>query len=258
MNQIRAQLELPFASPTPRPVVACSAVLDGQVISYVLHRSHGRRRISLSVDERGLRIGAPLRASMREIENVLRDHARWVVRKLAEWGEKRAPGRRWESGETLMFLGKPLKLNIMATAQNVPAVSRQEDTLEIATPHAQPAPPATIAALARDWLRSQALADYAARVERYRAAMAAPQVDIRLSNARTRWGSCHVGGRVLLNWRLIQMPARLIDYVVVHELAHLREMNHSPRFWAVVAKEIPDHAARRREIRRDAHRYIID
>ena len=255
MNQIRAQLELPFASPSPRPVVACSAVLDGQAISYVLHRSHGRRRISLSVDERGLRIGAPLRASMREIETVLRDHARWVVRKLAEWGEKCAPGRRWENGETLMFLGKPLKLDIMATTQNVPAVSHQEGTLAIATPRAQPA---YIAALARDWLRSQALVDYAARVDRYRTAMAAPQVDIRLSNARTRWGSCHAGGRILLNWRLIQMPARLIDYVVVHELAHLREMNHSPRFWAVVAKEIPDHAARRREIRRDAHRYIID
>jgi len=255
MNQIRAQLELPFASPTPRPVVACSAVLDGQPISYVLHRSHGRRRISLSVDERGLRIGAPLRASMREIESVLRDHARWVVRKLTEWGEKRAPGRRWESGETLMFLGKPLKLDIVAATENVPSVLHREDTLAIATPHVQPA---HIAALARDWLRAQALADYAARVERYRAAMAAPQVDIRLSNARTRWGSCHASGRVLLNWRLIQMPARLIDYVVVHELAHLQEMNHSPRFWAVVAREIPDYAARRREIRRDAHRYIID
>lgn len=255
MNQIRAQLELPFASPSPRPVVACSSVLDGQAISYVLHRSHGRRRISLSVDERGLRIGAPLRASMREIETVLRDHARWVMRKLAEWGEKRAPGRRWESGETLMFLGKPLKLNIMATAHNVPVVSHQDDTLAITAQRTQPE---QIAALARDWLRSQALVDYAARVERYRVAMAAPEVDIRLSNARTRWGSCHASGRVLLNWRLIQMPARLIDYVVVHELAHLREMNHSPRFWAVVAGQIPDHVARRREIRRDAHRYIVD
>lgn len=252
MNQIRAQLELPFALPAPRPVVACSAVLDGQAVSYVLHRSHGRRRISLSVDERGLRIGAPLRASMREIETVLRDHARWVVRKLNEWGEKRAPGRRWQSGETLMFLGQPLRLEIVTGAE---AVAHQESALRVSTQRPQPE---TVAALAREWLRAQALSDFAGRVERYREAMSAAPVDIRLSNARTRWGSCHASGRILLNWRLIQMPARLIDYVVVHELAHLREMNHSPRFWAVVAKEIPDHAARRREIRRDAHRYIVD
>ena len=252
MNQIRAQLELPFASPSPSPVVACSAVLDGQAISYVLHRSHGRRRISLSVDERGLRIGAPLRASMREIETVLRDHARWVMRKLMQWTEKRAPGRRWESGESLMFLGRPLQLHISAGAENVMPL---DSALQISTSRAQPE---NIAALARAWLRTQALSDFATRIERYRVAMAVTPADIRLSNARTRWGSCHASGRILLNWRLIQMPARLIDYVVVHELAHLREMNHTPRFWAVVEKEIPDYPARRREIRRDAHRYILD
>ena len=255
MNQIRAQLELPFASPSPRPVVACSAVLDGQPVTYVLHRSQGRRRISLSVDERGLRIGAPLRASLREIESVLRDHARWVVRKLAQWGERRATGRRWESGETLMFLGRPLNLRITAGAQNVQGVMQQEGALQVSTPRAQAE---NIAALVRAWLRMQALPDFALRVAGYRQAMQIAPVAIRLSNARTRWGSCHASGRLLLNWRLIQMPARLIDYVVVHELAHLREMNHSPRFWAVVGNEIPDYAARRREIRRDAHRYIVD
>ena len=252
VNQLLAQLELPFAPLSPQPVVACSAMLDGQAISYVLHRSHGRRRISLSVDERGLRIGAPLRASMRDIETVLRDHARWVVRKLAEWGEKRAPGRRWQTGETLMFMGRPLQLHIATGPDNV---ALQESTLHICAHRPQAEP---VAALARHWLRMQALVDYADRVERFRVAMGAVPVDIRLSNARTRWGSCHASGRILLNWRLIQMPARLIDYVVAHELAHLREMNHSPRFWAVVAAAIPDYAARRREIRRDAHRYIID
>lgn len=252
MNQIRAQLELPFASPLPQPVVACSAVLDGQPISYVLHRSHGRRRISLSIDERGLRIGAPLRASMREIESVLRDHARWVMRKLEQWTTKRAPGRRWESGETLMYLGAPLQLAVSAGAENV---LHHERALHITAQRPQAE---NIAAQARAWLRTQALADFATRIERYRVAMAVTPADIRLSNARTRWGSCHASGRILLNWRLIQMPARLIDYVVVHELAHLREMNHSPRFWTAVAKEIPDYAARRREIRRDAHRYIVD
>src|SRR5476649_1961776 len=86
---VSAQLELPFAPLSMNPVVTTSTVLDGLAVNYILHRSHGRRRISLSVDERGLRVGAPLRASLREIDTVLHDHARWVVRKLTDWNNKR-------------------------------------------------------------------------------------------------------------------------------------------------------------------------
>ena len=80
---------------------------------------------------------------------------------------------------------------------------------------------------------------------------------IKLSNARTRWGTCHPHGRVHLNWRLIHLPPALIDYVVVHELAHLHEPNHSPRFWRHVEAVLPDHAQRRDLIRTDAHRYLL-
>jgi predicted metal-dependent hydrolase len=80
---------------------------------------------------------------------------------------------------------------------------------------------------------------------------------IRLSNARTRWGTCHVDGRIRLNWRLIQVPPALIDYVVVHELAHLREPNHSSRFWSQVGSVLPDYKERRLALRRDAHRYLV-
>jgi len=82
------------------------------------------------------------------------------------------------------------------------------------------------------------------------------QPPIRLSNARTRWGSCHPAGRIHLNWRLIHFPLPLIDYVVVHELAHLRELNHSASFWRLVAQIVPDHAARRAQIRAHAHHYL--
>ena len=84
-----------------------------------------------------------------------------------------------------------------------------------------------------------------------------PAPEIRLSNGRTRWGSCHRDGRISLNWRLIQVPLPLVDYVIVHELAHLREMNHSLRFWQSVARVIPDYAARRAKIRTEAQRYVL-
>ncbi len=247
-----AQLELPFAPLSANPVVTASTVLGGQPVHFLLHRSHGRRRISLSVDDRGLRVGAPLRASLREIEAVLHQHARWVIRKLADWHSRRPPARRWESGETLAYLGLPLTL---AVAQGPSEIVQTPTHLQIRSPDA--AAPA-VAALAVHWLRGQALAHFHRRIEHFRMRVTLEPVAVKLSNARSRWGSCHSSGRISLNWRLIHMPQHLIDYVVVHELAHLREMNHSPRFWAVVGNVIPDYAARRREIRRESHRYLVD
>jgi predicted metal-dependent hydrolase len=249
-----AQLELPFAPLSMNPVVTTATVIDGRAVHYILHRSHGRRRISLSVDERGLRVGAPLRASLREIETVLRDHARWVIRKLGEWSDKRAPARRWVTGETVAYLGLPLKLDV---AQGARAVALAPPQLQIRAPDLS-AP--SISALAMHWLREQALGHFHQRIEHFRShvILEPAGVALRLSNARGRWGSCHVSGRISLSWRLIHFPQHLIDYVVVHELAHLREMNHSPRFWAVVGSVIPDYAARRREMRRESHRYLVD
>ena len=249
---VSAQLELPFAPLSMNPVVTTATVLDGQAVNYILHRSHGRRRISLSVDERGLRVGAPLRASLREIETVMHDHARWVIRKLSDWNDKRAPARRWESGETLAYLGLLLKLEV---TQGASAVLLTPPQVHIRSPDRSPA---AVAALAKHWLRGQALEHFHRRIEHFRPHVTLETVALRLSNARSRWGSCHASGRISLNWRLIHMPQHLIDYVVVHELAHLREMNHSPRFWAVVGSVIPDYTARRREIRRESHRYLVD
>ena len=251
-TQVSAQLELPFAPVSMNPVVTTSTVLEGQPVNYILHRSHGRRRISLSIDERGLRVGAPLRASLREIERVLLDHAPWVIRKLGEWNAKRAPSRRWDTGETLAYLGLPLKLDV---TYGTSEVLRTHTHLQIRTPDRSAA---AVAALARHWLRGQAFAHFHQRIEYFRTHVTLEPVAMRLSNARSRWGSCHASGRISLNWRLIHLPQHLIDYVVVHELAHLREMNHSPRFWAVVGAVIPDYTARRREIRRESHRYLAD
>ena len=101
-----------------------------------------------------------------------------------------------------------------------------------------------------DWLRHQARAVFTERVAEY-----APRLDVLppplgLSNARTQWGSCNARGRVLLNWRLIHVPLHLVDYVVAHELAHLREMNHSSRFWTLVEKAYPGCRAARVELNR--------
>jgi len=243
----RAQLELPFTAMSPVSMPE-TTVLDGQAVSYHLIRRRGRRRISISIDERGLRVGAPLRASLREIESVLREHARWVLRKLGEWQSRHVPQLRWADGERLMLRGQIVDLRVDPRSLGV---HWEAGCIRVA-----PAAPERIAHSITAWLREYALADFSERVERYVPLLEVKQPNVRLSNARTRWGSCHANGSVLLNWRLIQMPPRLIDYVVVHELAHLREMNHSSRFWAIVGSVIPDYPARRAEIRSDGHRYL--
>jgi predicted metal-dependent hydrolase len=105
-----------------------------------------------------------------------------------------------------------------------------------------------VAKVVTHWLREEALrlvvpkaAEFASRLER-----AAPP--LRISNARSEWGSCNHRGEIRLNWRLAQLPPELADYVVAHEVAHLVELNHSSRFWAVVEALMPGHGARRKAL----------
>ena len=253
MNRAKpGQLELPLHHRQQQVVGRAHLALEGRLVSYTIKRSARRRAISILVDEEGLRVGAPWEASQSAIERLLKRHADWVLRKLEEWQVRRAPPRHWIDGETLMLLGEPFKLK----------VSTDTGTMRIDGTHlvvgVAQCGTSAIARQVHEWLHAQALACFSERVDHYRRTLGvAARPEVHLSSARTRWGSCHVSGRIHLNWRLIQMPARLLDYVVAHEVAHLLEMNHSQRFWRIVGRLVPDYAARRKELRREGHRYLL-
>lgn len=224
--------------------------LDGQAVVYRLRRGARRRNITLTIDDQGLRVGAPLRASLRRIESVLSQHAGWIVKRLAEWNQRRPAPFVWTAGSQLMFLGQALTLALDPLRAG-PLHSGDKLWLP---GHAD------ATALARttiEWLRMSAKCWFEQRVAHFAPVLKVKIPVIKLSNARTRWGTCHPHGRVHLNWRLIHMPPALIDYVVVHELAHLHEPNHSPRFWRHVEAVLPDHAQRRDMIRTEAHRFLL-
>ncbi len=248
MNELDArQLQLPLPSRgRGESTTPGHAFLGGRLVHYLIKRSSRRRSISLRIDEDGLRVGAPLRATQRGIDDVLQQHSTWIVRKLAEWEQRRTPVLRWIDGDVLMLHGEPVTLRLLSSAP-----SPQLAGSELIAPDARPAAAPIIA-----WLKERAFAYFAERAADFCTRLYLETPEIRLSNARTRWGSCHIDGRIHLNWRLIQMPVRLIDYVVAHEVAHLKEMNHSTRFWRVVGSLIPDYPAHRKEIRRDGHRYL--
>jgi predicted metal-dependent hydrolase len=227
-------------------------VLGGAVVTYVVRRSARRRGVTIAIDEDGLRVGAASRTSQRRIETLLLKHERWIARKLAQWQERRAPPVAWRSGARVMVLGAEVALKCDSAAT---VIARTADALLL------PFGPEVVGDALRTqviaWLRESALVCFEQRTAYYAPTLRVAIPSIGLSNAKTRWGTCHPDGRVRLNWRLIQMPLPLIDYVVVHELAHLRQPNHSPRFWREVERVLPDYAERRRALRRTGHQYLI-
>ena len=238
-------------APPARTVSREQCSVDGRTIDYTLKRSRRRRSITLTVDEEGLRVGAPWRAPQSRIDALLVAHAHWIVRKLAEWASRRPPPFIWQAGATVMLMGHPLTL---VTDAAVAATTQEDALLKV---NAGAVDSARIAQLVTAWLRGSAQTTFEQRAAHFAPILGVRVPTILLSNARTRWGTCHPDGRVHLNWRLIQMPSALIDYVVVHELAHLREPNHSPHFWAWVARVLPDFKERRLALRRDGHRYLL-
>lgn len=217
--------------------------LKGVAVDYHLLRS-ARRSLALRVDERGLRVGAPLGLPLREVEGFLRDHADWVLDKLAR---RVVPaGFRVEEGAVLPVFGEAVRLRLETDARRHRWAPHPDGGEALVLPHHQPerALLKALEARALPWFRER-VAEHCERL-----GLTAPPV--RLTRARSRWGSCSQRSGIRLHWRLVHLPPELIDYVVAHEVAHLREMNHSPRFWAVVASLCPDWQRARRELRRAA------
>ena len=247
-----SQLEFAFGNAPAQVATRHQFRLDEHRIEYTLKRSLRRRSITFVIDEDGLRVGAPWHATQRRIESLLGKHAVWICRKLGEWRTRRPPRFTWRAGVTVMALGEPLTL-VLDPAR--PATARDGNLLCIAAN--QEITTEVLAAQVTAWLRNMAQGWFEQRAAHYAPAFGVPLPAIYLSNGKRRWGSCHPGGRIRLNWRLIQLPPDLIDYVVVHELAHLREANHSQCFWRWVAGVLPDYEQRRHALRRDSHRYLL-
>ncbi|MCX7896881.1 MAG: M48 family metallopeptidase [Rhodocyclaceae bacterium] len=220
--------------------------LEGQKVEYGLLR--GRRRLSLRLDERGLVVGAPHAMPLHEIERFLHRHRHWILEGLARWRARRIVAI--EDGLILPVLGRHAEVRLIVGRNQGYWEERGEGwTLWLArSARAQP-----------DRLLRQALArrllEYSApRLIHHAEKLGVPAPRLRLMSARTRWGSYSRAGGVRLNWRLVHLPESLVDYVIAHEVAHVREMNHGPRFWALVASLIPDWRTRRAEIRRAGER----
>ena len=220
-------------------------VLSGQMIEYRLVRAR-RRSIGMEVHLDGLTVRAPRWVSLADIEAALNERAQWIVRSLAEWRARRREvmPREWRTGAPILYRGRELALAVFPSRRS--AIGADLFHLTVRHPAAQDQ--GQVAAFVSHWLKDEAWSLVAARVADYAKRITAGEPSVRLSTSRSEWGSCNAKGEIRLNWRLVQLPPVLAEYVVAHEVAHMVELNHSPRFWALVERMLPNHAALKREL----------
>lgn len=218
-----------------------TTTLNGREITYTLKRCQ-RKSIGLQIDHHGLRISAPLQTALPHIDTVLREKAGWIMKKLDQWQAKKSLALTWAHDTAYPLLGEPWRIALKPSGEI--EMARQFTCEATQQPLAQLSP-RQIERFVMAWYGQQAVTCFKERIAIYAPALHVPPPPFRLSRAKTRWGSCNSRGLVTLNWRLIQLPLHLIDYVVVHELAHLIEMNHSKAFWGLVRAIYPDYQAAR-------------
>ena len=233
--------------PHPTASEQRSIQLGGKLISYTLKRSPRRRSIGLQINDDGLTVSVPLRASEKWLQSVIQEKAGWVVNKLDSWQSNKVPAQKWADGETILFRGETFMLRLIpGLFKAPPQLTASELIIHVVDANNQVA----IKKAVMQWYKQEAERVFEECVAHFAPLMSVLPRVIKLSAARTQWGSCTSQGVVRLNWQLVTMPLHLIDYVVVHELAHLQEMNHSAAFWSKVESVCPDYARMRGELRK--------
>jgi len=241
-------------------VAASSAASSGRVqwgtttITYALRWSAARRKtVSIAVEPRGsVVVTAPRGTPERRISEVVRSRARWIVGRVKSTSDlpPALPAREFVTGETFLYLGRQYRLKLVDRAPVRPLALRG-GWLELPVPRAlgteRRARYARAALL--DWYRRRASERLPRIVSEW-----APRVEVEPSNViiteqRKRWASCDRHGVLRLNWRIIQAPTSLVEYVVVHELVHLVHPDHTREFWATLGRTMPDYDGRKHRLR---------
>lgn len=217
-----------------------------------------RRTIGFIVGAEGLTVRAPRWVALRDVDAAVKEKADWILRKLAETQQRHAKLEaariEWRDGVSFPFLGEPVlvRLDPHHGFEGVGAmldagVGDESRILRLAL--ANNASPAQIQDAAQAWLMRQARRIFTERLDHFAPRLGVSWNKLTLSNASTRWGSARVDGAIRLHWRLVHFRMPVIDYVVAHELAHLRVMDHSARFWETVETVVPNYNDLRQQLK---------
>ena len=232
-----------------------SIALQGHRVDYKLIRRRGRRGVGLKVDGNGMTVAVSLSTPISAVEEMIGNNATWVLKKLDEWSHRRIVPQTWQTGTALPFMGETLTLMIDVETKTVRRKPAGEQLMQHLFVRGQLLDAAVIEKAVVDWYKKQALPHFAQRAFFFAKLHSLAPPRVFLSSANSRWGSCNSRREVRFSWRLIKARPALIDYVVCHELAHLRHMNHSQAFWLEVERMCPDYRALKSELDLHDHKF---
>ena len=229
-----------------------------KIIDYTIIRSR-RKTIGISVSpDKGVRILAPVWASTRQLQDVVSIKAPWIFDKLIHMEEIQAlkNSRKFADGESLSFLGKEYKLHVIRQP-GVKSVTLDFNNVEfiVGVPSCIPddEQSESIRNALLEWYKERAAETLAERVNIYSHNLTVKPSWLLVKDQKTRWGSCTRDNKININWKIIMAPQEIVDYLVVHELAHIKVRNHSALYWKLVESILPDCKTRRKWLKQNGH-----
>ncbi|WP_049804117.1 M48 family metallopeptidase [Desulfosporosinus acidiphilus] len=234
--------------------------IGDEIIPYEERRSVRYRRITLSILNDRVRISAPKYVPKKQIKELLRSKEAWIIK---HWLEKRQRenhrARNLENHEHILFRGHLLELCFKYHSYRRIHVGQEGQMLVVSLP--QEDIDSQSEAMIRDsiiaWYKFQARTVFKQKLDTHSRRMQVTYQDFRLKDQKTRWGSCSSRGNLNLNWRIIMAPDQVIDYLIIHELAHLTHLNHSPEFWQRVERFIPEFLTWRKWLKEHGHELVL-
>ena len=225
---------------------------DSRIAYQVVRSARRHKTIEVTVDAPGIvTVAAPADTPPDHIEATVRRRAGWIIKHDGQ-AAAALPARRFVSGESLPYLGRPVPLTVRSVDADKVDVRFHHWQFDVDVPHLLEGDERvhTVRAAFEDWYRGRAALKLPPRVDRIAGLLGVRPTRILVRGQRKRWASCAPDGTLRFNWRTVMAPPALVDYIVAHELAHLRLRGHGADYWAVVAQAVPDYQ-RRRELLRD-------
>lgn len=213
--------------------------LLGDTIEYEARTSDDATEPRIDVDIHGVRVVIPTEEDVSPA-TLLKENAAWVLEKKDKFDtySEQIPERNFTEGATFPYGGTEYK--IVIESRSASAVDEETQTLRLAAHHVDET---SVKRALETLYRRKARKIFESCADRYANEMGVEYRKIEIRNQRTKWGSCSTEGTLGLNWRLMMAPSEIVDYIIIHELAHLREPNHTDSFWSLVAEHDPEYEA---------------
>ena len=225
--------------------------LLGDTVEYDVRQSSDASEPRIDVDIHGVTVVVPESHNVQPAE-LLRENAVWVIEKKREYDSYREdiPERNFEEGALFPYLGDEYKLIV----ERRPSSSVEDRTFRLAKHQVEET---SVKRTLETLYRRQARERFEKRAEYFADEMGVEYEEIHVRNQRTKWGSCSTTGTLGLNWRLMMAPPEIVDYILIHELAHLQESNHTDAFWSLVAEHDPEYESHAAWVEENSTRLIF-